>query len=610
MRPRTTILLGLVFIGLVVAYMLTNVRAHRAARESWEAKRLFQFDPADVEKLSIQQQDADVIEAERAEDGAWRFTGAHSAIAPNGPLLDQFAAAVTAATNERPIAGQGADLAAFGLDVPKLVIRVTPRGSEPQRIAFGGLDPTQRHRYAQLGDNTIFLARAELFSALDRPFLDLRDRRIFTNLADGLTRVDYERLPVETDDETPLDADIKRHTTAIHETYEKNSAGEWRMTRPLDAHAWQARLELLERALQNITGREYIDDPESLGDYGLATPFSTLTAYGKDGTNQTLLFGWLEENAENAGMYVKRTDQDSIAVIDGSMLVVLPREPEAFREKRLFTGDAKFVNRIRYRDASAEFELENDAEKGWRLVGPGADETDQAEVSLYIATLKTIEGDSFLAEGTPADFDPARISLELLFGDGRPPANIVVGGPVPAAASDPIEMYARQDFGAVTTISIKDFLALKADSFRFRVKTLFAFDRSLASEAEMTIDGKHVRFAQANGRWSVVEPADHRLELQTDLTDFLDALAKAEVRGAAGPAPSAEIQGTDAPILEVRINVAGPNARTLGPIRVGNLTAPSSRDRFVTISGRDGVYIVDQELIDAARRCQNAIRPR
>jgi len=610
MKPRTTILLGIMFVGLVAAYMLTNVRAYRAAREAWEAKRLFDFDPAAVQTLTIQQQGAEAVTAARDASSAWRLAGAHGPIRANAALWDQLAGATAALTNERPVAEPDADLAAFELDTPRLTIEVTENGGAMHRVAFGGLDPTQRHRYARLDDGDVFLARAEFFSALDRPLIDLRDRRIFTNLSEGLTRVDYERLPVEADADAPLDENTKQLTAAIHESYEKDSAGEWRMTVPVEARAWQDRLKLLERALQTAQGQSYVDAPESLGDYGFSTPFSTLTVYGKDGAKETLLFGWPTNDTEAPGIYVKRTDENSVAVADASLLVVLPREPEAFRERRLFTGEAKHVTRLRYRDVSGGFELENDAEKGWHLVGPDADETDQAEVSFFIATLKSILGDSFPLREPEGAFDPARVTIELETSDGRPPVRIEVGGPVLDAESNPVAMYARQDFGGVTTIDFKEFLALQADRFRFRVKTLLAFEKSLASEVELTVDGKRYRFAQANGRWSVVEPADLRLEAQADLIAFLDVVASAEVRGFSGAAPSAEVQGLSAPVLELRIELAGPEPRTLGPIRVGSLTAPQSRDRFVAIAGRDGVYTVDQVLVDTARQRMSVLRSR
>jgi len=56
------------------------------------------------------------------------------------------------------------------------------------------------------------------------------------------------------------------------------------------------------------------------------------------------------------------------------------------------------------------------------------------------------------------------------------------------------------------------------------------------------------------------------------------------------------------------MTLGAPEARTVGPIRVGNLKTAESRERFVTISGRAGVYYVDQGLVDAARRCVAAVR--
>lgn len=607
MRTRTTILLGAVFGALVAAYLFTNVRAYRAAREAYLARRIFQFEAADIATLSIQQQGAEAVEAVR-EKGGWRLAGARSQIEANGPLWDQLAQAVAAATNERPIAEKGADLASFELETARLSVEVGTRAGVLQQINFGGLDPMQRHRYAQLGGGGVFLARAELFSALNRSLFDLRDRRIFTNLGGGLTRVDYERLPVETGDGATLDENVKKAATAIHESYAKNDAGEWRMTSPAEVRARQDRLKLIEAALQELAGREYVDGPENLGDYGLSTPFSRLTAYGKDGAAQTLLLGWLKSDAETAGLYVKRVDAHSVAVIDARFMTVLPSEQGYFREKRLFTGEAKHVKSLRYRDSRGGFTLENDAQNGWRLAEPARAETDQAAASLYLALIKRVEGDSFPEGDASAEMDSPTLAIEFEFDDGRPASKIEVGRAVPGP--DNIQMYARQDFGPITTISFDEFRSLQAEAFNFRVKTLFAFDRGLAEEVELAVDGQRYHFGQAGGRWRVIEPAGHNLEAQSDLTVFLDTLAQTAVRGVADPAPSAEVQGVETPVLEVSAKIEGPNPSVFGPIRVGNLKASASRERFVTISGRDGVYFVDQSLVDAARRCVSAVRPR
>lgn len=605
MRVRTTIALGAVFAAMVVAYALTNVQAHRQVYKAWEAKRLFAFNPPDVTTLSITQQGGEPVEAVRGEDGTWSFAGAHAQIPANGPLLDQLAAVIAVTTNERPIAESAPDRALFELDPPKLIVEAGTKDGELVQLNFGGLDPTNRHRYTQLGDGPVFLARAEIYSALDRPLLALRDRRVFTNLSDGVARVDYERLPAESEDATDLEENIRQAAAAIQESYTKDASGEWRMTAPADARARQDRLRLLETALPQLEGRAYIDEPESLGDYGLSTPYARLIVHGKDGAPQTLLLGWIADDPENAGLYVKRADQRSVAVVDARVWTLLPSEPMAFREKRLFTGEAKNLTAVRYRGVGNEFTLTNDADRGWTLAGAGEGETDQAAVSLYLAMLKTIEGLQFPEGDVTSAFGEPRATLDFEFGTTAPATTIAVGAPV--AGSEPIQMYARQDFGSITTISFEDYRAIEAQAFDFRVKTLFTFDPSTAGEAEIVLEGTRYRFTQSGGRWSVAEPGGLRLEAQADLTVFLNTLAQTAVRGEAVPAPSAEVQGMDAPVLEVTLR-GGTMPGGLGPIRVGNLKAAESRDRFVTISGQPGVYYVDQSLVDAARRCIGALR--
>lgn len=608
MRVRTTMALGAVFAAMVAAYALTNVRAHRQVYKAWEAKRLFTFNPADVTTLSITQQGGAPAEAVRAADGSWTFAGAHGQIPANGPLLDQLAAVVAVTTNERPIAESAPDRALFELDPPKLVVEAGTAGGELVQINFGGLDPTNRHRYAQLGDGPVFLARAEVFSALDRPLLALRDRRMFTNLTDGLARVDYERLPAESEDTTDLEESIRQASAAIQESYAKDASGDWRMTAPADARARQDRLRLLETALPALEGRQYIDDPESLGDYGLSTPYARLTVHGKDGAPQTLLLGWIADDPENAGLYVKRADRRSVAVVDARFWSLLPSEPMAFREKRLFTGEAKNLTSVHYRGTSTEFTLTNDAEKGWTLSGAGEGETDQAAVSFYLAMLKTIEGLQFPEGDATSVFGDPRVTLRFEFGTTSPATTMAVGAPV--SGSDPIQMYARQDFGPVTTISFDDYRAIEAQAFDFRVKTLFSFDPASARAAEIVLEGTRYLFTQSGGRWTVAEPAGLSLEAQADLTVFLNTLAQTALRGEAVPAPGAEVQGVDAPVLELAIRFDGSEPGSLGQIRIGNLKAVESRDRFVTISGQPGVYYVDQALVDAARRCIGALRSR
>jgi hypothetical protein len=610
LSARATILLGAAFAALVAAFVVTSQRERRIERAAFESKKLFDFAPADVRTLSIQQQGAEPVEAIR-RDGGWELTGSYRSIPANSALWDQLAEVVAVATNERPIPGGEDDLAGFGLAEPRVSVIVGTAQGVARQIDFGGLDPTQRHRYLRMSGVGVFLSSAEFFSIMNRSLLELRDRRVFTNLADGLHRFEYERYLVQSEDDAELNEEIRQRMAGIHDVYAKDESGRWRMAQPAEAAARQDRLEALERVLPTLGGRAYVDEPEDPADYGLDRPFARMTAYGPDGRGETLLLGGVDsaQMADgSAGLYLKRDGGSSVIVVDARLLTLLPAEPEAFRERRLFTREAAHLKTLRYEDPSRTIALDN-GDDGWTMVDPAGGDTDQVAASMYIAQLKRIEGRSFPAGDVAQAFSSPRITLEFTYDDGGAPSRVVVGSPVPGSA--PLEFYARQDLGAITTISFEEFQTLQAVPFDFLVKTLLYFDPRTVAGIDVSVDGVQYRFGLADGRWEVLEPRDSRLDANSDVTTFLSTLAATHATGIADPAPGPAVHQLDSPVLSVTLHLSSPSGGSeLGPVRVGQLKAEESRERFASVAGRDAVYFVDQSLIDAARRCVSAVRGR
>lgn len=605
MSTRTTLALGAVFAVLLALFVITGRREKAIERAEFESKKLFDFAAADIQTISIQQGSGEAVEAVRRTVGGWELTGQHRRIPANGALWDQLAEVLTLATNERPIEGAEADLASFELEPPLLSVVVGTKQGVAYQIDFGGLDPTQRHRYLRMADAGVFLSNADLFSIMNRSLAELRDRRLFRNLSGGLVKFEYQRYAVSAEPPEPVSDEVQRRMVGIDDAYERNEAGEWRMVRPVEARARQDHLQALERVLPALGGRAYIDAPEDLSDYGLDQPFARMTVYGPEGEGETLLLGGIDgaPTADGeAGLYVKHDDSGSVIVVDARLFNLLPGEPAAFRERRLFTGEAAHVSTIRYTDSSHRIELGRTDER-WSLLEPSAAETDQIAVSMYIAQLKRIEGRAFPEDVTTESFGRPRVTLEFEFDDGRAPRRIEVGAPVDG--STPMTFYARQDFGPVTVISFEDFQALQVTPFDFYEKSLLSFDPKTAERVELTMEGMRYVFVQTEGRWGVAEPRDSRVVAQADVNEFVEALSGLQARGMAEPSPSPDIHGLGAPVLEVSVKAAGTE---LGPVKVGNLKAESSRDRFVSVAGRPSIYFVDQTLVDAARSCASAVQ--
>ncbi len=602
MSTRATVALVLVFAGLLTAYWVTGRIERNVIKQAAEAKKLFDFAPEDITTLSIARHGEAPVEALRKDDGQWTIAAPYPHVRPNGPVWTALTIVVASLTNEREIDAGTDALADYQLEAPVLSVIFGTKQGQLSQVAFGALDPTQVNRYARLGEGQVFLCPARFFQALNRGLQELRDTRMFAHLGEGVERIDFERHATEGADEIE-DPGMAARARGIDETYVLAEDGEWRLSKPVDATASQAKLDALASWLRFATGRGYIDEPESLSDYGLDPPYAELTAYGPTGEGLTLLIGWPSGDEDKPGLFVKRADNPSVFVAEAHLVTLLPAGPGDFREGRLFTREAKNLKTIRYLDSRSEMLLENDPDEGWRLVDPPADDTDQFAVSMYIAVLKSIQGLSFPEGDEALSIESPRLSLEFTYTDGAPPSSIRIGGPVPS--SNPIVFSALQDIGAATTISFDSFRNLQADSFRFRIKTLFPFRRDAVRGVDLTFDDRHYVFGYENGVWTLSEPRGARLETQSDVHSLIDTFSTTLAKGIADPPPAADVQGRNDPILTVVFEVVDDpltdTRRTVGPVHVGNRLTSNSRQRFLWIEGKAPVYHVDQALIDGVR---------
>ena len=210
----------------------------------------------------------------------------------------------------------------------------------------------------------------------------------------------------------------------------------------------------------------------------------------------------MEREKEAACVWGKIDAKPAVFVLDPNIFVVLPQTPEAFREGRLFTRQAAKLLSLRYKSADAELLLENDPEKGWRLVQPPVEDTDQMAVSNFISYLKNLAGRNF-PPGAPVDygFDKPAISIHCEF-NGEEPSDILVGAPVPDAG----QFYARQDNGIATILTDLEVSAMKRTAADFQKKMLMEFKKDDAQKVALTLDGNEYLFEKVRGHWTVVKP--------------------------------------------------------------------------------------------------------
>ena len=610
MSARVTAVLLVVFVALCAAYWWALSREDRNKVRVFEAKRVFSIKPGDLRKISIQRLDETPTVATRADEKeSW-------AIVQPRPI-DAFQHAWTRAadalanlSNERPINAGPVDLAQYGLDKPRVTVTATTADGKELRVALGAGDPTQTRVYAKTADMGIFMVPKEAVTDLDRPLLDLRNRFMVNVGESGITHLEYARIAGK---DAPKGYNPGDESVSV--VLDRESDGSWKMVKPVTGFANKTLADKLASEIQHLTGHGYVDAPESLEDYGLKPAAARVTIRsGANGEPQTVYFGAITKSDDDkGGLYAKRADKPAVFVIDGGIIANLPKTPDGFRDRRMFTRLDGEIQSLHYTSGLTDFTLELDPVRGWRVTQPPVPDSDQIVISNFIGLLKVMTCASFV-EDVPAEAGLDRPAAELTISmkDKAQPVKIKLGAQVPNTET----FYAMQDTGVVVRINRTDMNALTRNLADFRPKEFLRFDKTAATVVKMHFDGVDYEFekAPANGAWAIRAPAGKIWESQNDMSGLLTALSTARMAGVESPTTPADltVYGLDAPLITVMVTtqggVNGATGATLGPLTVGKPAPSNAQHRFAIVQGRSEVFRIDQAFVDAVREVMKGIK--
>ncbi|MFP6583143.1 MAG: DUF4340 domain-containing protein, partial [Candidatus Hydrogenedentota bacterium] len=371
MNSRSTWAWVCISIVLVFGYWLTGKLKVEEQRAVFEKKKLFDFAAEDILRLSFSTREDALVEAARRSETEWSISAPYDHIVPNHGQWSQLAGVIPRLINERPIEVNPEDLALYGLADPPLRVEVEVAGTLIQ-LNIGNLDPTQNNRYAQLGADEVFLLPAQMANVLYQTLMNLRDARVFPGIDSMIDRIHYKRFAIRDD------TDALEGTEAIDEVYAQGDDALWRMTSPYEAYTFQNKVLHLISQLSFLTGQDYVDAPDDLGDFGLDPPWARIEVRNSEtGVTQTLSLRWRDDMAEDGRMFASLVGNPSVFTIDAKMIGYLPDVPGDFREKHLFTQEAINLSAIHYRDSAHEFSLRYDEDSGWNLSEPAFDDIDQ-----------------------------------------------------------------------------------------------------------------------------------------------------------------------------------------------------------------------------------------
>ncbi|MBI5092610.1 MAG: DUF4340 domain-containing protein [Candidatus Hydrogenedentes bacterium] len=610
MSARVTAILFAVFVALCAAYWWAISRENTNKVREFEAKKVFSVKAADLRQISVQRTDEVATVAERSDEKSpWAITKPYP-IQAYQHAWARVAEAFANLSNERPIDPSGKDLAQYGLDKPRVTVSATTAGGQENKISLGAADPTQTRVYALVEGQGVFLVPKETVTDLDRALLDLRNRFMVTVGEAGITHLEFAFIAGK--EKTPAGYQPGDESLAV--VLDKGADGSWALVKPVTGIANKTLAEKLASEMQNLTGRGYVDKPESLDDYGLNPPRARVTVRsGADGEPQTVYFGSVYKGDEKGGLYAKQAASPAVFVIDSGIIERLPKTPDGFRDKRLFTKLDGEIQSLHYVAGLTDFTLELDPAKGWRVTQPAVPDSDQMVISNFIGLLKVMTCVGFVEDVKPeAGLDRPAIELTIGMKDRPEPARIRVGAQIPGKET----FYAAQDSGTVVELNRTDVNALTRNLADFRPKEFLRFDKVAATAVNLRFDGTDYVFEKSatTGVWTIKAPAGKVWESQNDMTSLVTTLSTAHMTGVEASTAPTDLTpyGLNAPLATVTVTVqsgqGGATGATLGPLNIGKSVENNSQQRYASVQGRSEVFRAEQALVDTLRDILKGVR--
>ncbi|MBX3180274.1 MAG: DUF4340 domain-containing protein [Candidatus Hydrogenedentes bacterium] len=622
MKFRNTVQLGALLALLILAYFGWQYFQAQSEQLAQEAKRVFSFEGADIERLSIDQVDAEPTAGARDESGSWTIREPNPTIKPNAELWDRVAEQTARLMNERTLPEGALGLEAYGLELPRLVVGLESGGAR-HTLRFGFLEPTQTLRYAQLDDGPVFLVKKEAVFELDRPLELLRQSWLVDRHEAPVLRLEFARIMTEAEYERQLEVvtdppPVGTESDVVIIVERSSAEAPWMQISPVSTAANQEKVDELVKEIQYARGRHFVDAPESYADYGLepATARITIENGAEGGGRQTFYFGDMGAvggEGGASGVWVRKEGEPAVFLMDGHITRLYPRI-NALRERRLIARRIGAFRKLEYIGRDSSFTLERLASEGdaWSMVDPPLDDTDELYVTHYIAALKSVEGVQFYPEGPEVyGLDDPEAIIRFSGAEGEEPLEIRLT-PDPG---DPDRYYALTDAGEVAGVPKEHVAFAIASPQHFRDLSLLRFSLDRAQKMVFQFDGVEYTLEKAYNRWVVTAPEDRFMPNQQDAMTLLLAVAglRAVAVEESTEADSPEY-GFDAPRFTIQVTLApehdGGDPVVLGPLEIGAVTPGIDDERFARTASRPGVYRVKQSLIEQVGSAVAGIRTR
>jgi Domain of unknown function (DUF4340) len=446
MRLRNTIIV-LVLFAIVGGYAF--VVSHYSETEA--KPKLIAVKQDDIAKIELKYVDRDIV-LERDKGKPWRL------VKPVGADADQaqannLARAIAEGVLVRTVDDKPADLAPFGLKPPTTTVTVTTFDHKGlPAIEVGKSTPIGFNTYVRLANSPAVLLTEGAFAAgMNKTVNDLRVRDLMAFKLD-----DVQKLTIARDNGQAVEID--------------RDGDNWKIVKPAPSPADDTAVRMALGTLVNARASDFVADaPGNVNQYGLEKPHLTATVVLKNGEQQSMLFGFKQNEQGKSGIYVRRGERAPVYAVAEYVMTSLDKSPLDFRDKTIVKVDPESVETVKVKNSDGEFTLKRAAGGKWNVIINGkTSEGDIPVVERMLNQFRGLKGESIVADPMPSaqpfGLDNPALDITLIGKDGKDLSTIKLAKisvkptapPIPGEPPQRNEYYATAS-GSKAVYALSDF---------------------------------------------------------------------------------------------------------------------------------------------------------
>lgn len=393
-----------------------DISRDRLYRQAYDLrdKTILDFETSQIKKIELIINGKEL--AFKKTEQSWHLSEEKNTAKGDENKIINFLNTIKTAKIKRFVEEHPEELNSFGLDNPKLVVKLTEQDRNNSSTLFVGKKVDSESYAKSLSKDNIFLIDQLLFDSINSSRLvDFMDNSLV-----DFNNEDLTKITLRTGDEI---AQLTR---------DKKDSQNWTIEKPLITKASSATVNSLLFDLKGMHIVEFINtSTEDKELHGLSHPEKKITLGYKNGKTWTLTVG--NQTSSSDHNFAKRTDETAIFTLKKSAIESIFRSLHDLRDRTLFKFNNDEIHEIKIRNPKQTFILKKTKNK-WKLTQPESIDRIKGFISNDILwALSSLEFESILSTNPNSvltGLNNPLLSVELLNKNSAVLAHVLVGKPV------------------------------------------------------------------------------------------------------------------------------------------------------------------------------------